>query len=796
MDMFVNYLKTAWRNLLRHKGYAFINIFGLALGLALAILIALYVELELSFDQFHTHYHRIHRVEVNYDNKERFLAFSQTPIGPALVKDYPEIEHYTRFLNMANQVLLYASDDKKYYENNGWWADAQFFQVFSYRFLKGAAESALAEPNSIVLSAELAAKYFGTENPIGKTLRYENTIDCKVTAVVQDCPANSHIQYDFFISYDSYKAIAGNDYLDNWTRIANYTYVIMSEKASLPEVNAKIRSLLQTHLPPNIEMPVYLKPLSQIHFSPRVLGEPGPTGDWGRIRFLIMIGAAILILGCINFINLATARSARRAREVGIRKTVGASRAGLMRQFFSESFVVALGALVLAFIIAQLCLPLFNTLLGRQLAWTWQNIPVLLPWILALTLLIGVAAGSYLALFLSSLQPTVALRSTAGRGHQAVIRKLLVVFQFVVSIVLILSTWIIYRQIHFMQNKELGYNHEQILTTTFRRMDAATISKYETLKNELLNHPAVRDASISRFIPSFNGSSTAILGWEGSAPTDHLLVNLNLIDDRFLETYGIPLLAGRGFSAVARDDTNNYCLINETTASRLGWSDPVGKRIAPALFVLGVVKDYHYASLRFGIEPMLLFPMPRTQQASRAYNMLSVKLSGENINDTVKAIKGKYERLFPGDVFEYHFYDESFAWMYRDELRMAQSVAYFTVLAICISLLGLVGLASFMAEQRTKEIGIRKILGSSVAGIVMLLSKEFSKWVMLAALIAWPIGYFIMKNWLQSFAYRSEITAVVFVMTGLGALVLALTTVAYQSIKAALADPVKSLRYE
>ncbi len=794
--MLVNYLKTAWRNLVRHKGYAFINIFGLALGLALAILIALYVELELSFDRFHTHYNRIHRVEVNYDNKERFLAFSQTPIGPALARDYPEIERYTRFLNMANQVLLYASEEKKYYENSGWWADSQFFQVFSYRFLRGDAESALAEPNSIVLSAVLAAKYFGSENPIGKTIRYENTIDCKVTAVVQDCPANSHIQYGFFISYDSYKAIAGNDYLENWGRIANYTYVILSEKALLPDVNAKIRSLLQPHLPPNIEMPVYLKPLAQIHFSPRVLGEPGPTGDRGRIRFLILIGAAILLLGCINFMNLATARSARRAREVGIRKTVGASRAGLMRQFFSESLVVTLGALVLALIFAQLCLPLFNTLLGRQLAWTWQNIPVLLPWILALTLVIGVVAGSYPALFLSSLQPTATLRSTVGRGHQAVIRKLLVVFQFVISIVLILSTWIIYRQIHYMQNKDLGYNHEQILTTTFRRMDAATISKYETLKNELLNHPAVLTASISRFTPSFNGSSTAIRGWEGSAPTDQLLVNLNLTDEKFLETYGIPLLAGRGFSGVAREDTNHYCLINETTAKRLGWSDPVGKRIGPALIVLGLVKDYHYASLRFGIEPMLLFPMPRTPQASRAYNMLSLKLSGENIKETVTAIKEKYERIFPGDVFEYHFYDESFEWMYRDEMRMAQTVAYFTLLAICISLLGLVGLASFMAEQRTKEIGVRKVLGSSVAGIVLLLSKEFSKWVVLAALIAWPTAYFIMKNWLQSFAYRSEITADVFLLTALLALVLALTTVAYQSIRAALADPVKSLRYE
>ena len=373
MNMWVNYLKTAWRNLVRHKGYAFINIFGLALGLALALLIALYVELELSFDRFHAHYSRIHRVEVNYDNKERYLAFSQTPLGPALARDYPEIERYTRFLNMANQVLLYASEEKKYYEGRGWWADTHFFQVFSYRFLKGDAQGALAEPNSIVLSAELAAKYFGPENPIGKTLRYENTIDCKVTAIMENCPANSHIQYDFFISYDSYKAIAGNDYLDNWGRISNYTYVILAEKAALADVNAKIKSILQPHLPPNVEMPVYLKPLSQIHFSPRVLGEPGPSGDRDRIRFLILIGAAILILGCINFMNLATARSARRSREVGIRKVVGASRSSLIRQFLGESLLVALGALVLALIFSQLALPLFNTLLSRQLAWTWRQ---------------------------------------------------------------------------------------------------------------------------------------------------------------------------------------------------------------------------------------------------------------------------------------------------------------------------------------------------------------------------------------------------------------------------------------
>ncbi|MBN2357695.1 ABC transporter permease, partial [candidate division KSB1 bacterium] len=742
--MFSNYILTAWRNILRFKGYSMINIFGLALGLALVMLIALYIDLEFSFDRFHQNYDRIHRVEVNYDNKGRCLAFSHTPLGPELANTYPEIESYTRFLNMGNPVFLYHSEEKRNYETNGWWADSLFFTVFTYRFIQGDAEHALQEPNSIVLSEKMANKYFGSENPLGKSVRFENTFDCKVTAVVQDCPPNSHIQYEFFISYDSYRAIAGDDYLDNWHRLANFTYVVLSEKADLRAINIKIRNILQPHLPPEVEMPVYLKPLSQIHFAVPVLGSIGPAGDKERIRFLIMIGAAIIFLGCINFMNLATARSARRSREVGIRKVAGAHRLHLIHQFLGESIFMALLALMVAFILAQLFLPVFGDLLGRQLSWTAGHLFVLIPGYFIIAIIIGIIAGTYPAFYLSSFQPGTILKGAAAIGSRSVLRKALVVFQFIVSITLILSSWMIYRQIHYMKSGDLGYHSEQILLTTFRRMDAATISKYETFMNELLQQNGIVDACVSRDVPSFNSSSTLILNWEGSTPDDKMYVNINLIDESFLRTYGITLQQGRNFDRVAREDTTRYCLINETAAKRLNWDVPVGKRLAGDLYVLGVVADFHYASLRYGIEPMVLFPLPRSPHHSRARYILSLKLAAQDIDQTIKMIKSTYEKIFPNDIFEYHFFDEMYDRMYRNEARTARTITYFALLAVCISCLGLYGLASFMAEQRTKEIGIRKVMGSSIAAVVLLLVKEYSKWVVIATIIAWPIGYFIM----------------------------------------------------
>ncbi len=795
--MLKNYLKITLRNIAKQKGYSFINITGLALGMALFILIARYIQFEFSFDKFHQKYARIHRVEYNYDGKGRFIAYSHLPIGAALVRDFPEIEGFTRFLNMDNGKLLSAGNEKKFSEDQGWWAEQSFFELFSYKLLKGDPNAALAEPNCIVISEQLAEKYFPNEEPLGKVMRYENIFDCKVTGVIENCPTNSHIRYSFLISYPTFKAIAGNDYFDSWIHIANFTYVVLDENTNLEELNAKLHDVLKKYWREDVEIPVYLKPLAQIHFHSNILGEIGQRGDMSKIYIFSAIGLFILLIACINFMNLATARSARRTKEIGMRKVVGANKLSLMKQFLSESILFALLALMLGAILAEIFLPLFDNIIGRTLTLNFFDNWRLSFGLIGIALTVGLIAGSYPAFYLSSFQPTAILKSPAfSQSGNAAVRKFLVVFQFVISIILIIGTLIIYRQMQYMRTTDLGYNHEQILLTQLIRMDRKTISKYHTLKSELLNNPNIINASISQDIPSFNSSSTVIMGWEGSNEGDRAYVNMNRIDDRFLDTYKIQLIEGRNFLSSEVSDSIINCIINESAMKRFGWDHAIGKRLGSNLYVIGLVKDFHYASLRFEINPLVLFPPAEPNPARRARDFLSVKIASQHIDETLAFIKNKFQSTFPNDIFVYRFFDEDFDWMYRQEIQAAKTIGYFSILAIFIACLGLFGLASFMAEQRTKEIGVRKTLGASIPGIILLLSKEFTRWILLAAIIAWPVGYLVMNKWLQGFAYRINIGILTFLFSGMIALIIALLIVSYQSIKTAVANPVESLRYE
>ncbi|MBN2091664.1 ABC transporter permease [candidate division KSB1 bacterium] len=795
--MFKNYLKITFRNIAKQKGYSFINITGLALGMALFILIARYIQFEFSFDKFHKNYKQIHRIEYNYDGKGRFIAFSHLPIGAALVRDFPEIERFTRFLNMENGKLLSAGDDRKFAEDLGLWVEQSFFDLFSYKLLKGDPNTALAEPNSIVLSEQLAKKYFPDEEPLGKVMLFENRFDCKVTGVIENCPTNSHIQYAFLISYPTFKAIAGNDYFDSWISIANYTYVLLAENTNLDELNTKLHDILKKYWRDDVEMPVYLKPLAQIHFHSNILGEIGQRGDMNKIVIFSAIGLFIILIACINFMNLATARSARRTKEIGMRKVVGANKLSLVKQFLSESILFALLALLLAAVLAEIFLPLFNNMIGRTLTLNFFNNWRLSMGLIGIALIVGLIAGSYPAFYLASFQPAMILKGPAfSQSGNAAARKFLVVFQFVISIILIIGTLIIYRQMHYMRTTDLGYNHDQILITQLIRMDRETINKYHTLKNELLTNPNIINASISQDVPSFNSSSTVIMGWEGSIEGDRAYVNMNRIDEKFLATYQIQLIDGRNFLSNEASDSITNCIINESALKRFGWDHAIGKRLGGNLQVIGLVKDFHYASLRFEINPLVLFPPAEPNPARRTRDLLSIKIASQRIDETLTFIKNKFQSLFPNDIFVYRFFDEDFDIIYRQEIRVAKTIGYFSILAIFIASLGLFGLASFMAEQRTKEIGVRKTLGASLPGIILLLSKEFTRWILLAAIIAWPVGYFVMNKWLQGFAYRVDAGILIFILAGILALVIALVTVSYQAIKAALANPIHSLRYE
>jgi len=794
--MYKNYLKIILRNITRQKCYSFINIAGLALGMALFILIARFIQFEFSFDKFNKNYDRLCRVEYNLDGKGRFIAFSHPPVGVALARDFPEIEQFTRFQNMDDgKVVSY--QDKKFPEDNGWWVENSFLKLFNYRLLKGDPKSALSEPNSILLSEDLAAKYFPDEEPLGKVIRYDNTIDCKVTGIIENCPRNSHINYNFLISYPTYKTIAGNDYFENWNNITNYTYVLLAENVGLETLNKKLHAVLKKYWRDDLDIPLYLKPLSQFHFHSNVLGEIGVRGDMSKIYIFSAIGFFILLIACINFMNLSTARSARRTREVGMRKVVGANKLSLIKQFLGESILFAFLALILALVLAEIFLPFFNKIIGRTLSLDFFDNWLLSFGLIGIALIVGFISGSYPAFYLSSFQPVAVLnKPTQAQSSNPTIRKILVVFQFVISIILIIGTFVIYRQMHYMRNTDLGYNHEQIVVTRLLRMDKETLDKYHTFKNELLNNANILSASISRDIPSFSSSSTVILGWEGSNEDDRAYVNINRIDHNFLDTYQIQLLEGLNFSSGESSDSIVHCIINETAVKQFGWDNAIGKRLGGNLYVKGVVKDFHYASLRFSINPLVLFPLDEPNPARRTRDNLSIRIAPHNIDETLAFIKNKFQALFPTDVFEYRFFDEDFDWMYRQEIREAKTIGYFSVLAIFIACLGLFGLASFMAEQRTKEIGIRRTLGATIPGIMLLLSKEFTKLIIIANIIALPAGYFIMKNWLQNFAYRTNMEFLIFILSGILALVIALLTVSYQSIKAALTNPVESLRYE
>lgn len=794
--MLNNYLKITLRNIAKQKSYSFINIAGLALGMALFILIARFIQFEFSFDKFNENYDRIHRVEYNLDGKGRFIAFSHPPVGEALARDFPEIEQFTRFQNMDGGKLL-SYQDKKFSEDYGWWIENSFFELFSYKLLKGDAKSALSEPNSIVLSAELAEKFFPDEESLGKTIRYDNKIDCKVTGIIENRPPNSHINYDFLISYATYKTIAGNDYFESWNNIANFTYILLAENVNLQKLNNKLHDVLKKYWRDDVDIPLYVKPLSQFHFHSNVLGEIGQRGDMSKIYIFSAIGLFILLIACINFMNLSTARSAKRAREVGMRKVVGAKKFSLIKQFLSESILFAFLALLLAVVLAEIFLPIFNKVIGRTLSLDFFDNWQISIGLIGIALIVGLISGSYPAFYLSSFQPVAILNSpTYAQSSNAAIRKFLVVFQFVISIILIIGTLVIYRQMHYMRNTDLGYDHDQIILTRLLRMDRETIRKYHTFKNELFKNPNILNASISRDIPSFSSSSTVILEWEGSNEGDRAYVSINHIDHNFLDTYQIQLIEGRNFSPSESNDSITHCIINETAVKQFGWENAIGKRLGGNFYVIGVVKDFHYTSLRFQISPLVVFPPNEPNPARRTRDVLSVKIAPHNIDETLAFIKNSFEAIFPNDIFEYRFFDEDFDWMYRQEIRLAKTIGYFSIIAIFIACLGLFGLASYMTEQRTKEIGIRRTLGATIPGITLLLSKEFTKWITIAYIIALPVGYFVMNSWLQKFAYRTNMEVLIFIVTGTLALVIALLTVSYQSIKTAVANPVESLRYE
>jgi putative ABC transport system permease protein len=802
--MFKNYLKIAFRQFKRQKGYSFINIAGLSVGMACFLLIMLFIRYEYSYDRYHLKAERIYQVNVeqNLTGRTFTVRSSPVPLSEALKAEVPEVENFTR-LSGTGRILV-VRENRRFTESGASFADPGIFEMFTFDLLSGDRATALDEKNVVVLSEKIAVKYFGHEEPVGQILMLDNELPVRVTGVFADFPLASTVRPEILISFDTLRDLAPDSYFANWTSQVLTTFVLLPQDISVPEIEGKFLGVLQNHAVKGREdqRVLRLDQLSRMHLYSEVNG----SGDRGML--LVFLGAGILILltACINFMNLATARSSKRAKEVGLRKVVGAERKQLIRQFMGESLIYAALSLILAFLLAAAFIPLLNGLTGQELRFIHMLGPGLMPLMLGVAAACGLLAGSYPALVLSGFQPVSVLKGAFRPGARgALFRKLLVAAQFSISILLVLCTLILSRQLNFLQNKPLGFKKDQILV--IRSNDRSFSAKLDSFREELLRNPRIRGVSGSAMLPSSIGRYNNVT-WEGAAEDEKIELIHNSVDYDFLDTYEIELVEGRNFKrefasevrGVSRDENNaGGVILNEEAVRRFGWDSAVGKRVIQVFGqrrinfpVVGVIKDFHFRPLQYPIVPMNLFLDPSDLR------YISIKIQPQEVAATVKFIEATWSEINPQFPLEHFFLDTVFARQYQSETKLRSLFGYFSGLAIFIACLGLLGLAAFAAELRTKEIGIRKVLGASTQGLVTLLSREFTYLVLAANLIAWPLAYIAMGKWLKNFAYRIELTQVLwlFPLAGLLALLFAWLTVGYQAMKAARTNPIDSLRYE
>jgi len=798
--MFKNHIKIALVNLKKHKAFSFINITGLAIGIACCILITTYVFHELSYDRYHEKADRIYRLrsDLKISGDHLKIPKSSLPIGEYLIENYPEVLNAVRFRGPMRLPVRYR--ENVFYLDRFFFADNSVFEVFHFPLVKGNPQTALKTASTCVITEDTANKYFGAEDPIGKVLNVNNDWDLTVTGIVKKVPQDSHFGFDMLCSLETYARENKMD-TQNWLSVNNYTYILLQEGYDYRLLEQKFPEMIDKNVGKMLkyvkgEYLLSLQPLTKIHLHSNLMQEIAGNGNIVYVYIFSVIALFILAIACINFMNLSTARSATRAREVGLRKVLGANRGQIIRQFLAESVFTSLISLIMALFLFELALPLFRSLSGVELSINYTGNPWLIPGLIGLAVFVGLLAGSYPAFFLSSFQPVRVLKGLfkSGRGNSR-FRSVLVIVQFTISVALIIGTIIVFNQLTFMKNKRLGFQKEQVVVIPIS--DESTLDSLRPLRAELSRHKGILGIGAASHVPGQTTYYNPFIP-EGFSLDEMQYMGQLYIDHEFIPTMGIAMAAGRNFSADLQTDLEQSCIINETAAKKFGWHNPVGKTISTLSqsrkfnekTVIGVVKDFHFESLHKQISPLYI------GYTSHAINSLSVRITTENIPKTLAFLREKIGQFDPHRPFEYTFLEESFDAQYRAEERLGRIFSYFSVLAIFVACLGLFGLASFTAEQRTKEIGIRKVLGASVSGIVVLLSKEFAKWVLIANAIAWPIAYFSLNKWLQSFAYRTNITVMTFIFAAAISFVIALFTVSYQALKAATANPVKSLRYE
>ena len=792
--MFRLNLKIALRNLWKQKGYAAINIFGLSTGLCAFFLILCYVADELSYDRFHQNADRVVRVvqRASWDGGSINVALTSPPFAPALKQDYSEIQEAVRIVPEGGGVFSNGQKDIK--AGDVFFTDSAFFKVFSYKFLYGDQQKALAVENSIVLTESLAVKLYGSAaDAIGKPLQIDKKILNTVTGVIEDVPENSHLRFS------ALRANAAN-FTDGWQNFYVYTYLLLAPNADYKKLEARLPDFYKKHLKPEMGVEDYqltLQPLTSIHLHSNLGYEVSPNGSIKNIAIFIAAALLILVIAVINYMNLATARATVRAREVGVRKVIGAERFQIMLSFWLESVLLTFAACLLAALLAELLMPYFNQLAGKSLSVLRYGLPYSILFVSMFAIATGTLSGSYPAFYLSGFAVISALKGKTGSksGH-GLLRKSLVIFQFIVTVTMVIVSWVIYSQMQYVVKSDLGFDKDQVLT--FHIQDEQVRGKVKSLKQELLQNPAIKKAGIAgNPIGNNNLGSSGYFFETAKGFTNSNIAQQLMIDEDFLPTMGTGIVQGRNFSSLNPSDREKSALINETMMRELGYRNPIGKRVRSAgtgeeRTIIGVVKDFHTYSLQHKLQGMLLVMPFKTEDQDNLY----VKIDPSQAKAALDWITTVYARFDKANKPEFRFLDENFAAQYQSEARQQKLLLIFTVLAISIALLGLYGLSTFITSQRTKEIAVRRVLGSSTWGIVRLLNSSFLKIAIASSIISWPLAYILCNKWLQDFAYHIQLPLLPFLFSSLFCLLIVLATVSYRTLKAAKANPVDALKYE
>lgn len=790
--MFKNLLKTALRHIFKHPGYSLLNILGLTLGIASAIFLIIYVSDEVSYDRYHEKADRIYRVSsIITETDDQFQwNVAQIPFGPQVAADYPEIQASVRFINMPR--ALYRYEDKEYNEEDFYYADSTLFDIFTYKVLKGEVKSALTDPNKIILTEKIATKYFGDVDPIGKTLT-AGTSTYEVTGVIRDVPFNSHFRFDAIASRNNLPKQIGS-----WGNFGVFTYLLFPEDFDVEAFRTKInKEMFDSYMKPifaalNIKIEYVLEPITKIHLYSKNAGEPEPTGSIQYVYIFAIVAMFLVLIAAMNYMNLATARSTRRAREVGLRKVVGSRRGPLVLQFLSESVVFTLISLLISLILLVVLLPKFNLLAGKSFNIDVIYSPVVIFSLLAIIIIVGIFGGSYPAFFLSRFSPVTVLKGEITQGSAgSLFRKFLVVIQFTVSVIMIICTLVVFRQLNYLKTMDQGFDQKNIISL---QLNQTMVRKYPVLKQQLLENPEIKYVTATNTAIG-EGSAKIIFNVETDQGMAQRGINFAVVDHDFIDALGIKIESGREFQEDMPSDTLKGVVVNETFVKRMAWSDPIGKKVELSnanllqARVIGVMKDYHQTGMYNEIESLLLAYRPTG-------NIIYVKIDDKNTQATLGFIESQWKEIFPDQPFNYTYLSERFNRQFEADEKRGFIFTLFTILAILIACLGLFGLASYMVEQRTKEIGIRKVFGAAEGTILSLISKDFLILVSIGIIIAIPAAYYFMSDWLTNYVYKTNISLLLILLAAVLTIIITFLTISYKAYQAAVMNPATSIKTE